>query len=165
MRVISARWRVGDLAQRHRAGLGSGVQEHRLFAEMRWPEAHARRAVLEAARGPWLRGAARALSMGRSPPSPRKPAGLSSLVLGHAAALTGKSKDAGVMMLEAKGDWYADAASDTVLLSMAGPVGFYVVGVVGVMGCVLFVRQSPGGRRRVTESRGARARGRGLQAR
>jgi len=51
-----------------------------------------------------------------------------------------------------------------VLLSMAGPAGFYVVGVVGVMGCVLFVRQSPGGRRRVTESRGARARGRGLQA-
>jgi hypothetical protein len=51
-----------------------------------------------------------------------------------------------------------------VLLSLAGPVGFYVVGVVGMMGCVLFVRQSPGGRRRVTESRGARARGRGLQA-
>jgi cytochrome P450 len=87
---------------------------------MRWPEAHARRAVLEAARGPWLRGAARALSAGRSPPSPRKPGGLSSLVLGHAAALTGKSKDAGVMMLEVKWDWYADAASDTVLLSMAG---------------------------------------------
>jgi thiol:disulfide interchange protein len=52
-----------------------------------------------------------------------------------------------------------------VLLSMSGPVGFYVVGVVGAVGCVLFVRQSPGGRRRLIESRGVRAKGRELPAR